>query len=220
VAAGFLGSLPPELRTVVEQAGRPRRYEKGDVVIREGDPSDSVVVLRRGWVKVSATTENGFEVVLCVRGPGDVIGELAAIDPRGSRSGTAVAVETVECRVIGGDEFRTLVADHGVMGLALLRLLIGRLRDADRRRVEFGGYSTARRLARVLVELVTEHGRPGPDGVELGIALSQEELAGLTASSRESVARALGALRSQGLVSTARRRLTVHDLDALRAYAG
>lgn len=220
MTAGFLASLPADERRALEASGRERRYAKGETLMREGEAVDSVLLVRRGWVKVVAVTADGHETVLSVRGPGDILGELEAIDPRGARSATVVALEPIECRVLTGDEFRAFVAAHGATGLALLRVQIRRLRAADRRRAEFGSYSAARRLARVLVELVAEHGHPAAEGVELGLELSQDELGGLTASSRESVSRALGALRSQGLISTARRRLTVHDIAALREYAG
>ena len=72
----------------------------------------------------------------------------------------------------------------------------------------------------MLVELAAEHGRRCEDGIELTLPLSQDELAGLVAASRESVARALGSLRSLGLVSTSRRRLVVRDVEGLVAFAG
>lgn len=219
MTAGFLASLPPDGRALLESAGRPRRSRRGEVLLREGDAGDSVVVLLAGWAKVVAASTGGHEAVLAVRGPGDIVGELSAIDPGGARSATVIAMEPVECRVMTGEEFRQVIAASGETALALLRLIVRRLRDADRRRIEFGAFNTAQRLSRVLLELATEHGVVAADGVELALALSQDELAGLSAASRESVARALGSLRSAGLVSTARRRLVVHDLAALERYA-
>ncbi|MEY2456649.1 MAG: family transcriptional regulator, cyclic receptor protein [Acidimicrobiaceae bacterium] len=220
VTTGFLGALAPTERETLQATGRVARFGKGDVLFRQGDTSDTVVVLLAGWVKAVAGTPEGNEVVLAVRGPGDLVGELAAIDGRDApRSASVIALQPVECRMLRGEEFRSFVAAHSDAGLVLLRTLTRRLRDADRRRMEYGGYDTARRLARVLVELATEHGRPTAGGLELALALSQQELAGLSAVSRESVARALGKLRSLGLVSTARCRVTVHDPEGLAAFA-
>ena len=71
----------------------------------------------------------------------------------------------------------------------------------------------------LLVELADEHGRPTLDGVDIDIPLTQQELASLIASSRESIVRSLRSLRARRLVTTGRRRITIRDLDRLRRQA-
>jgi histone H3/H4 len=66
---------------------------------------------------------------------------------------------------------------------------------SDQRRIDSGSHETARRLARLLVELADEHGRPTLDGVDIDILLTQQELASLIAASRESIVRSLRSLR-------------------------
>jgi CRP-like cAMP-binding protein len=78
---------------------------------------------------------------------------------------------------------------------------------------------TGQRLAALLVDLAVRHGRDTADGIEIGIALSQDEISGMIGASRDSVIRALASMRSRGLVVTGRRSMTVRDLDALGAYA-
>jgi CRP-like cAMP-binding protein len=140
-----------------------------------------------------------------------------------------VALEAVRCRVIAARELLAFLEAHPRSTLALLRLVISRLRGADRRRTEFGPYDATRRLARVLVEAADEAGANAaaqsrrPDrsaGVQLGLALSQHELSGLIGASRESVARGMAELRRRGLVTTGRRSVTIVDADGLRSYAG
>jgi len=93
------------------------------------------------------------------------------------------------------------------------------LRSADRRRVEFGGYDTRHRLAALLLEFAEQHGVADDHVIRIDVALSQDDLAGLIGASRESVARALAALRSRGAVATHRRRVDVTDVDLLRRLA-
>jgi CRP/FNR family transcriptional regulator, cyclic AMP receptor protein len=102
----------------------------------------------------------------------------------------------------------------------LLKLLAHRLRDADRKRIEFASLDTQGRVAARIVELSARFGQPRPDGsVLITLPLSQEQLATWVGSSREATAKALGQLRERGLVETGRRRLTVVDLRALQARA-
>ena len=103
--------------------------------------------------------------------------------------------------------------------MALLRLVTSRLRDADRKRVEFGAFDIAARVAGRLVELADRFGEPVPDGVRIPVPLSQDELAGWVGASREAVAKALRVLRDRGLLTTGRRTMTVLDLDGLRRRA-
>jgi CRP-like cAMP-binding protein len=219
---GFAGRLDPADRAALAEIGRPRHYPKGAPLMVEGDTSDTVLLLIEGRAKVASVTSEGRELLLAVRGPGELIGELAAIDgDRSPRSASVVALDPVVCQVLRAEEFLAFVDAHPRTALVLLRTLSGRLRAADRRRVEFGSLDASHRLARVLVELADEHGDPAGHGsVEIGLPLSQEELAGMIAASRESVARALTTLRSLGLIATSRRRVTVRAPDQLRLYAG
>jgi CRP/FNR family cyclic AMP-dependent transcriptional regulator len=212
-AGGFLALLSAEDRADLDRLGRPQRFPTGAVLFREGARSDHVVLVREGRAKVVGAGAPGREVVLAVRGPGELVGDLAAIDGEGARrSASLVAMTDLECQVLRGDEFRAYLESHPRVPLALLRTIIARLHDADRRRLEFGSLDASQRLAQVLVELVEGHGPK--------LALSQEELAGLVGTSRESVVRALRDLRESGVLTTGRRSVTVLDEPRLRDLAG
>ena len=217
----FLDRLGPADRAVVLSAGRPRRYRPGENIFVAGVSGSFVVLITEGRAKVTASSPTGSETVLSLRGPGDLIGELTAIDDEPTpRVATVVAVDAVVCRVVRVDEFRAILGAHAAIALELVRMVASRLRTSDRRLVEFGAYDITRRVALLLADMAATEGRPpGGTGVMVPGGLSQDDLAGLVGGSRESVARALGALRSLGLVSTGRRRIVVLDLERLRDYA-
>src|SRR5436309_497262 len=95
----FLARLTPEQRTALVDIGRRRRLSRGAVLVSEGARSDAVFVLLSGHVKVYSTTDRGIEVVLAVRGPGALLGELAAIDDQ-PRAATVCAIEPIEVLTI------------------------------------------------------------------------------------------------------------------------
>jgi CRP/FNR family transcriptional regulator, cyclic AMP receptor protein len=217
---GFLARLSPVDREALLAAGRSRRYSKGAALVIQGDLGDFVFVITDGRVKVVATSEEGNESVLSLRGPGELIGELSALDDvPTARLASVLAVEPVAGRILSGHEFLTFLEDHPRVAIEMLRMAAGRLRDSDRRRIEFGSYQADRRLARLLVDLVASQGRPARDGLGVDISLSQQELAGFVGASRESVVRALATLRRDGFVETNRRSVVVRDVEGLRAYA-
>jgi CRP/FNR family transcriptional regulator, cyclic AMP receptor protein len=213
---GFVALLGPDARAALLGLGRVRRYGRGATLLMQGARDDAVVVLLQGRVKVSLDTPDGREVVLAVLGPGDLVGEFEAIEPEAtSRTASNIALEPVECRVFASGDLRRFLAAYPDAALELLRLTIRKLRTADQRRVDATALDAPHRLAHFLVERADAQLDP-----ELDVALTQEELASLIASSRESVVRALAALRARGLIETGRRRITIRDMPGLRAYAG
>lgn len=218
-AHSFLDRVAPSDRAALLDAGHPRRYRAGEPIFVVGGRGGFVVLILEGRAKIIVPAPTGTETVLGLRGPGDLVGELSAVeDEPAPRSATVVAVDPVVCRVVRNGDFRSLLAGRPSIALELLGLVASRLRSSDRRLVEIGAYDTAQRVARLLADMAESGGRPSEAGLVLPAGLTQDDLAGMVDASRESVARALAALRSLGLVSTARRQVVVHDLPALRAY--
>lgn len=215
----WLHALAESAREELLRLGHVRRYEKGDVLIRFGAANQSVHILGRGRVKVVVPTTNGWQALLAVRGAGEVVGELAALDGR-TRSASVVALEPVESVLIPAADFVRHLEEHPRTSLALLRALAGRLRDTDERSSQAGGTTVAARLARRLLELADVEGRPVKDGVLIDAPLSQQDIADWIGASREAVAHALRGLREAGAVRTGRMEITLTDLDVLRDAAG
>jgi CRP/FNR family cyclic AMP-dependent transcriptional regulator len=199
---------------------RRRRWKRGEVLIHEADRSDWVLLLESGRVKASSHTAGGSEVVLAVRGPGALLGELSAVS-REPRSATVQALEPVVGLVLPLPDFEVYLKEHGRVAFLLMRLIAERLRDADRKRIEFGAQDTTGRVAARLVELCERFGTPAgeadhPEAVRIALPLSQDELAGWIGASREAVSKALGVLRTAGWIRTSRLSVVVLDVDALR----
>ena len=219
-ARSFLDSLLEPERVALLDAGRVRRWEQGELLVRAGDRVDSATVLLRGSVKVHKTAAEGADVVLALLGPGDLLGEMSAVG-EAMRSADATALEPSEGLVISVPDLRAFLAAHPRATSALLEMAIARLHVSDLRRIEFATAGSLARVATRLLELVERFGVQREDGAfEIALPLTQEELAAWSASSRESTARALHTLRGLGLLETHRRRLVVRDLDGLRPHGG
>lgn len=218
-ATGFLGDLSPQELERFHALGRRQRYPRASTLFREGETSDWVVLLLAGRVKVSVFSAIGSEILLAIREPGTLLGELSALDGE-PRSATVTALDTVEALIVTAEDFRSFLESHPHASLRLLQLLTRRLRDADRKRIEFGSYDTVGRVARRLLELAERFGETTEErGVRISLSLSQEELAGWVGSSRESLNKALRALQLRGWIETGRRRIQILDLEALRRRA-
>ena len=214
---GFVNALSEPERADLLACGRQRRYPRNACVFHQGDNSDFVIVVLEGRVKIVVIAEDGSESLLGVRGPGELVGELAAFDSE-PRLASAMALDPLTVQAITADAFRDFVAHHAGAVLGLMQMLIGRLREADRRRAEFGAHDSASRVAHLLAQLAAEQDPHGHHQAE--VRLSQQEIGELIGASRESVSRALAVLRDQRLVRTGRRSVAVLDVSALRSFSG
>ncbi|HVV25371.1 MAG TPA: Crp/Fnr family transcriptional regulator [Pseudonocardiaceae bacterium] len=193
-------------------------HAAGDVLCHQGDQTHDVLVVLSGHVRVTKVAADGREIVAGVRGPGDVVGELAALDDA-PRSATLSALVAVETLTIPGPRFAALCQNKPRIAWVLLGVLINRLRETGRQWAEFGGGQTSQRIAALLLDHAVRQGKPTCDGVEITLWTGQRELAAEAATSRESVARALRSLRERGLVSTRRGHVVIHDMAELRRIA-
>jgi CRP-like cAMP-binding protein len=210
----FVELLDPSARAELARAGTRRRAQAGACLLLEGETANRIGFLHEGLVKVTVAHVDGYEVVLAVLGPGELLGEVAAFDG-GIRGASATALSPCDVQFVPVDEFEQLMSRHPAIGAAIVRTLAARLRAADAHRLSSAADGVPRRLARALLQLAQDHGRVEGDAIEIDLALTQDELAGLVGASRDSVSKALKGWREQGLVETRRRRIVLADPAAL-----
>jgi CRP-like cAMP-binding protein len=211
----FLARLEEAERAALLGLGHPRGFRPRTVLVHQDEPSSHVFIVLGGWTKVTRSASNGYEALLALRGPGDIVGESSAVSGR-PRSATVTTLGALETITIERERFLAQLASSPSTALALLGLTADRTRASDRRRVEFAALTVRERLAILLLDLARTHGEPGSEGIRLTTGLSQSELAGSVGASREAVARLLKELRLRGIVSTSRRGLVIVRPDALR----
>ncbi len=214
---GYWDALSPAERADLRKRGRVREYEPDTVIFREEDSSVYVLIIMTGWVKASLVSLEGHEIILGVRGAGDIVGERAALwhEPR---SADVYALNKVTGLVISNDDFLDFLEHNRPAERTLLHLVSNRLDEAVHRLRLFGSAHGSQRLASLLLELIDQHGVEDFDGTTtITLPLSQEELAGWVNCSRETVARALRPWRTARIVRTGRRQIVVLDVAALRA---
>lgn len=214
----FLARLGAEELAALRSRAIPRRFARGATIMHEREVRGRVVVIESGHAKVTATTDEGKEIVLAFRGPGDLLGEVSALGGE-PRSATVRALEPVDGLAVAAGDFEAFLEEHPRVALVILKVVIARLREADRQQFEFAAYQTLGRIARRLLELTERFGEPCEAGVRISLRISQEELAGWAGASREATTKALHDLRQMGLVETERRHLTVRSVEQLRRLA-
>ena len=212
--ATFLAALSGDEVQALRERATTRKFSRGTALAHAGQVGDRVIVVLSGHVKLIRVTEDGRDVLLAIRGPGDLVGEQSAIDGQ-PRSASIVALDAVAALAMAPADFLSFLTATPNASLYVMRLLVARLRDADRKRVEYATQDVVGRLAGRLVELVERFGADDGGSVRIDLPLTQEDLAGWVGASREATSRALQQMRGLGWVTTERRAITVHDLDGL-----
>jgi CRP/FNR family transcriptional regulator, cyclic AMP receptor protein len=215
----FLRQLATDDADALVATVRKRQVARSEPILRAGAAGDDVVLVLSGRVQLVAYGMARREVLLAIRGQGELIGEMAALGGR-RRSASAIALDDVEAGFMTGEEFRAYLRDHPDAALVLIRMLVRRLAEADRNLVDLATQDSVGRIAKRLLDLSAEHGIPHGGGTRIELPITQDELARWTGATRETVSRALRLMRQLGWVSTDNRKITVLDPAALRERSG
>ncbi len=212
----LLASMAEPERTRVLEACRACHYQRGDVLFRQGDPSDGLHVVERGRLAVRVTTETGDSVTLDVIGPGRVVGELSLVRPGTARTASVVALDEVSTRMLTLDAFQELCREHPAVATTAAALLADTVERLTGQLVEALSVNVDRRVARRIWTLAALHGGPVPG---TSLPLTQQEMADLAGAARPTVNQSLKRLEAQGAIALYRGGVRIVDADVLRKRA-
>jgi CRP-like cAMP-binding protein len=210
----FAAMRTEELDEILKFASE-RRVRRGQTIFQRGDNGSSMMAVLRGRVRISSVSGDGKELTLNVISPGEIFGEFALLDGK-PRSNDAAASEDTLLLVVERRHFIPFLAKNQDLTLRLLAVLCEKLRRTSMALEEIALFDLPERLARVLLKLAEDYGRPSAAGIRIDLKLSQRDLSNLVASSRESVNKQLRAWRESGSVDLEDGFIILRRPDALR----
>ena len=207
----FAGISSAECRGIAS-AAQEKQFARRHTLFLEGDPVRQVILLTSGSAKIVQFGQRGTEVILELKGPGEVVGTLGLQpqDRHGSMAQTLVASTALVWDVAVFDTF-TLRSVQLRRNIA--NLLCRQLHELEERYCEVSTEKVSVRLSHQLVRLLNQLGRRVNGRLE--IRVSREELAQLTGTTLFTVSRLLSDWNQRGIVSTRRQAVSVHNLQAL-----
>jgi CRP/FNR family cyclic AMP-dependent transcriptional regulator len=195
----FQAMKPGELDEILKLASE-KVWPRGATIFQKGDEGSSMMAVLRGRVRISAVSTDGREVTLNVISPGEIFGEIALLDAK-PRSADATATEETTLLVVERRQFLPFLRQNDDLYLRLLAVLCDRLRRTSLALEGLALFDLPARLARLLLKLAEDYGRPCTGGTRIDMKLSQRDLSTLVASSRESVNKQLRIWREEGVVT-------------------
>jgi CRP-like cAMP-binding protein len=174
-----------------------RRFRRGEIIVEQGRKSDALFILLSGRARVITSDSRGREVILAVLEAGDYLGEMSLIDNE-PHSATVRAEVQTDVLVLGRSEFAACLPENSSLSYAILRGLVGRLRNADRQIESLALLDVYGRVARALLDMAQDD-----EGVRIiRQKVSRQDLAKVVGASREMVSRVMKDLEERGLIQT------------------
>jgi len=194
-AVPLFSTCPDEqLRLLVSVVTR-KSAARGAMILVAGDLTDSLYIVLAGRLKVMMSDSEGKEVILSILGPGEFFGEMGLIDDS-PRSASVVAIEPCELLAIAKRDFSRLLADSFEMSMAVMRGLVRRLREADRKIGSLALLDVYGRVARLLLDM-----SENVNGEKVVTKkLPKQDIAKMIGASREMVSRVMKDLQLGGYI--------------------
>lgn len=190
-----------------------RKFPRNSLIVRAGDETDSLYIILSGRVKVLIPDDQGREVILTMMGPHDFFGEMGLLDEQ-PRSASVEALEPCEMLRISKAGFTAFLKDNFDLAMLIIRNLVKRLRDADRKIESLALIDVYGRVARLLIDMAEEiEGR-----WVVQSAPPKQEIAHMIGASREMVSRVMKDLQDKGLIRAERRKIILLDRQSMAGH--
>jgi CRP-like cAMP-binding protein len=196
---GIFADLSKDDLRDLSQRTQPREFGAGAVIVGQEDRGDSLFVITTGRVKVVLYGDSGREIILSILKEGEIFGEMSLLDNQ-PRSASVIALEATRLLVLERSAFVRHIEAHPTTATAILAELSRRLRQADKVIGNLALLDVYGRVARLLKDLAAKEGVETEDGTLIKERPTQQEIASMVGTSRETVSRALNDFAKRGLV--------------------
>jgi len=195
---------------------RHKKFAKGDYIYLPEEMSDKIFFLSDGRVKIGSFNETGKEITKAILSKGEVFGELSMMGEQ-KRRDFAIAMEVTECCIVPVSEMKALIRDHNGLSMFMMRILGSRMLEMEQRLESLVFKDSRTRIVEFLKNLADKKGQRVGYEMLVRKFLTHQEIANLTATSRQTVTTVLNELRNKNILTFNRRRLLIRDMDALQS---
>lgn len=211
--------LTPEQRARLERRVVVAEYAPGHIFYTPGEQGDRLLIVRRGRVRLYKLSPEGRALTLFVLEPEAVFGEMALVD----RQHDSFAEAMTDCSVgaLGRTTLREILRDNPSVTLRFMDMMSERLRVLERKLADIAFKSVPQRLASVLLNLAAcRADQPADEGPPAVVRYTHQQLAEMIGSYRETVTKAVGEFREDGLIRVEEEAIFLTDVRRLRELAG
>jgi len=193
-----------------------RTYKRGEYIYLPDEHADKIFFLTDGRVKIGTYNEEGKEITKAILNPGEVFGELSIIGEK-QRRDFAYAMDEIQVCILTTNEMQGLMRDYTGLGLFLMKILGSRVLQMEKRLESLVFKDSRTRVVEFLYNMAQEKGQRVGYEMVVRKFITHQEIANLTATSRQTVTTVLNELRNKDIIKFDRRRLLIRDMEQLAA---
>lgn len=193
-----------------------KSFRKGEYIYLPDEHSDRIYFIEEGRVKIGSYGESGKEITKAILNSGEVFGELSLIGEE-KRRDFAYAMEDTETCILSIDQIKGLMREYNGLSLFLMKIMGSRILDMEKRLESLVFKDSRTRIIEFLKDLVEQKGQRVGYEMVVRKFLTHQEIANMTATSRQTVTTVLNELRNKNILTFNRRRLLIRDMDKLAA---
>ncbi|MBK8879932.1 MAG: Crp/Fnr family transcriptional regulator [Haliscomenobacter sp.] len=193
-------------------------YKKGEYIFLPEEIADKIFFLTEGSVKIGSYSDSGKEITKAILGKGEVFGESSLVGEEKRRDFALALEETAICAVTL-EEMKSLMREHSALGLFLLQIMGSRMLEMEQRLESLVFKDSRSRVVEFLVQLGQRKGKKVGFETLVPSFMTHQEIANLTATSRQTVTTILNELRNKNILTFNRRRLLIRDMEQLAREA-
>jgi CRP-like cAMP-binding protein len=207
-----------QLRTLALSIGT-QSFARGEPIFHQGSSGSVLYIITAGRVRIFTIGESGQEITISFLRAGDFLGEISLLDGQ-PRTASAVATSATRTLTLHRAAFLQTLETYPAIAASLLEVMATRLRQSNLHLERLSGLPAPTRVVRKLIDLATSYGMTDAASSRIDLYLTQDDLASLSGTTRETVNRVLSNLRDQGLIRVERARVSLLDIQQLVKVEG
>lgn len=192
---------------------------RGQQVLSPDDPPDRIHIIKKGRVRAYRVTADGKQLTLDIFEKGTILGDMSLLGQSRIPEAYAEAIDDGIICTISPDQLRGVIERYPTVGVNIIRHLSTRLEGAERELEAMAYQRVDQRLARRLIDLAARFGISTPGGTLIQARLTQQELAEMVGTTRETLAHTLSDFRRRELLDVTRHQVTIRNAERLLEIA-
>ncbi len=203
---------PPKIKGYVDK--HFINHKKNDIIYNQSSPINKVYLVSKGKVKVVYYTEEGNEIIKAILTKGELFGEKALLGDQAQNEQAIALTDNTQLCPLSLDKMYELMRDNGRFSLEISKIISFRLKKTERRLERLLFKDAKTRLLEFIQDLVEEQAASAKDAVEINHFYTQNDIANLIGTSRETVTKLLNQFKQEGILEYSRRTITIYNKEA------